>query len=48
MKTWKRLQVLVTVEQHKWLREQAHKAGISMGNLLRRLIDRAAVKQEKD
>jgi len=47
MKTWKRLQVLVTMGQHKWLREQAHKAGISMGDLLRRLIDRA-IKREKD
>lgn len=36
---WHRQQVLLTKEQHEWLRQQAHEQKISIAELIRRIID---------
>jgi len=38
---WHRQQVLITTEQHQWLRDKAHIEKISIAELIRRIIDEA-------
>ena len=35
---WHRQQVLITKEQHEWLRQKAHEQKISIAELIRRII----------
>ena len=42
-----RLQILVTIEQHEWLRKEAFEKRISMGDLIRDLLDRAMKEQTR-
>lgn len=41
---WHRLQILISKEQLKWLKEQAFKREKSIGKIVRELIDRAMKK----
>jgi hypothetical protein len=43
---WHRLQILISKEQLKWLKEQAFKRDKSIGEIVRGLISRAMGKEK--